>query len=101
MAEKRSCEICKQSAEYIRRGVPHWSTIVRCPRCGEFEFDRSKGLPGIRSRDDMVCLSGWVRDQNAAGVVPQMTREAWDRAVHLRLPGLRERANRALGVIAR
>jgi len=102
MAEQRSCEICKQWAEYIRRGVPHWSTIVRCPRCGEFEFEQSAGLPGIRSVDDMVRLSGWVRDQNAAGMVPaQMTREAWDRAVHLRLPGLRERANRALGLIAR
>ena len=50
----------------------------------------------------MVRLSGWVRDQNAAGMVPaQMTREAWDRAVHLQLPGLRERANRALSVIVR
>jgi len=52
--------------------------------------------------DEMVRLSGWVREQNAAGIVPvPMTRERWHQVIQRRLPGLRERANRALGVIAR
>jgi hypothetical protein len=50
----------------------------------------------------MVRLSGWVRDQNAAGAIPvQLTRTTWRRVTERRPPGLRERTNRALGVIAK
>jgi hypothetical protein len=50
----------------------------------------------------MVRLSGWVRDQNACGVVPvQMTRATWRRITHMRLPRLSERAARVLAYLAR
>jgi hypothetical protein len=102
MPRYTSCEICKQQAEHSQIQSPHWREVRRCPQCGEFEFDGAAGLPENPSTDEMVRLSGWVRDQNADGVIPaQLTREAWHRAVHRRLPGLRERANLALGVIAR
>jgi hypothetical protein len=43
-----------------------------------------------------------VQEQNAAGVAPvPITQETWRRVTHAQLPGLRERANRALGVIAK
>jgi hypothetical protein len=50
----------------------------------------------------MVRLSGWVREQNDAGIeFPNITIEVSRRVANMRLPGLRERANRALSVIAR
>jgi hypothetical protein len=50
----------------------------------------------------IVRLSGWVREQNAAGILPvRITPEASRRVAQMRMPGLRERANRALRVIAR
>ena len=102
MPQYTSCEICKQQAQHLEIKSPRLHEVRRCPRCGEFAFDGSAGLPKNHSIDEMVRLSGWVRDQNADGVVPaQLRREAWQRAVHRRQPGLRERANLALGVIAR
>jgi hypothetical protein len=50
----------------------------------------------------MVRLSGWVREQNAAGVVPvRITPEISRRVVQMRVPGLRERTSRALMKLAR
>jgi hypothetical protein len=104
MAEQRSCDICDNQAEYstTRDSSQSWSRVIRrCPRCGEFEYDVSV-VPKMRSPDEMVRLSGWVREQNAAGLVPvRITLERAARVVHMRLPGLRERANRALGMIAK
>jgi hypothetical protein len=100
MAEKRPCDICNIPAQYIAPG--RWRAIRDCPRCGKFEYDLRAGLPGTLSPGDMVRLSGWVRDQNAAGAIPvQLTRTTWCRVTERRPPGLRERTNRALGVIAR
>lgn len=98
MAEQGACEICSNQAEY---SFSDRFLLWRCPRCGEFEYDRSVGLRKITSPDEMVRLSGWVREQNAAGVVPRITPEISRRVAQMRMPGLRERANRALGVIAR
>jgi hypothetical protein len=98
----RNCEICDNLAEEVTIHSPRWREVRRCPRCGEFEFDGSVGLRKNPSIDEIVRLSGWVREQNANCVVPaKMTREAWRRAVNRQPPKLRERANRALGVIAR
>jgi hypothetical protein len=50
----------------------------------------------------MVRLSGWVREQNAAGVVPvRITPEISRRVAQMRVPGLRERTSRALMKLAR
>ena len=99
MADQTPCDICRNQAEYEL--VPPRVTW-RCPRCGAFRYDSLEGPPRIRSPDDMVRLSGWVREQNADGLVPvQMTRETWHRVIQRRLPKLRERADLALSVIAR
>jgi hypothetical protein len=104
MAEQRSCDICDNQAEYstTRDSSQSWSRVIgRCPRCGEFEYDVSV-VPKIRSPDEMVRLSGWVREQNAAGVVPvRITPEILRRVSNMRLPGLRERASRVLVKLAR
>jgi hypothetical protein len=98
MVESGSCELCGNLAEW-NTVPPDWPLRRTCPRCGVFELDYLP-LPRL-SPDEMVRLSGWVRDQNAAGVVPRITPEILRRVTHKRPPGLRERANRALGVIAR
>jgi hypothetical protein len=98
MAAEGICNICGSLAEY---GSDAAFPSRHCPRCGDFDYDASLGLK-IQSPDEMVRLSGWVREQNAAGVVPvRITPDISRRVVHMRLPGLRERANWALGVIAR
>src|SRR5208282_2918120 len=98
----KNCEICGNLAEEATIQSSRWREVRHCPRCGEFEFDGSAGLPKKPSTDEIVRLSGWVRDQNAAGGVPAtLTRETWHQVVRRRLPGLRERANRVLGAIAR
>jgi hypothetical protein len=52
--------------------------------------------------DDMVRLSGWVRDQNAKSLIPvQITPATWSRVVQMRLPALRERAWRVLVRLAK
>jgi len=99
---EQPCEICDNPAEYSEIKSPRLLEVRRCPRCGEFEFDGSVSLPKIRSPDEMVRLSGWVREQNAAGVVPvPITPEIWRRVVQMRPPGLRERANRVLAAVAK
>jgi hypothetical protein len=49
----------------------------------------------------MVRLSGWVREQNAAVNVPIITSDVLKRVVSMPLPRYRERALKALKVIAK
>ena len=99
MADQTPCGICGNQADHERVPV---SVIWRCPRCGAFSYGSSEGPPAIRSSDEMVRLSGWVREQNAAGVVPvRITPEISRRVAQMRVPGLRERTSRALMKLAR
>ena len=67
-----------------------------------FDYDSSAGWLKISSPDEMVRLSGWVREQNAAGVVPvRIYPETSRRVVKMPMPGLRERSSRALIKLAR
>jgi hypothetical protein len=99
MAEHGPCDICGAEAEY---GLD-WAFPERlCPRCGHYDYDRSTSWRKITSPDEMVRLSGWVREQNAAGVVPvRITPEISRRVAQMRTPGLRERTSRALMKLAR
>jgi hypothetical protein len=99
MADQNPCGICRNQAEYEL--VPPRVTW-RCPRCGVFSYDSSERPPAIRSPDEMVRLSGWVREQNAAGVIPvHITPERSRRVALMRLPGLRDRALRVLAEFAK
>ena len=64
-AYQNTCDIWGGMADY----APHHPPIVggNCPRCGEFDFDLSLEWSKIKSPDQMVLLSAWVREQNAAG----------------------------------
>jgi hypothetical protein len=99
MTEYGPCEICGNQAEYI---PDDWFPGRRCPRCGDFDYDRSLGWRKITSPDEMVRMSGWVNEQNAAGETPVRIRPEMSRRVRrMPMPRLRERANRALSIIAR
>jgi hypothetical protein len=94
------CNICGNSAaEY---GSDPAFPARRCPRCGEFDYDASVEWRKMKSSDEMVRLSGWVREQNAAGVAPvRIAPETSRRVTQMRMPGLRERTSRALMKLAR
>jgi len=93
------CEICGNEAECVLNGA---ARTWRCPRCGTFQYDSTVGWLDVKTPDHMVRLSGWVREQNdASDESPNITTELSRRVARMRVPGLRERANRALVVIAR
>jgi len=96
---KGPCQICGNPAEHDGDGDIR---IVRCPRCGRYQVDATRAWPKVGTADHMVRLSGWVREQNAAGIdVPNITPEI-SRAVAQRpLPGLKERSDRVLAFLAR
>src|ERR1700730_422600 len=95
------CEICDSQAEY-NNVPPNWPMRRTCPRCGEFEYDEPLPPRPKPSPDGKARLSGWVREQNAAGLVP--VRITGGNTVHImqmQLPSLVDRANHVLSVIAR
>ena len=101
MADYGPCEICGTQAEYNTL-PPNWPLRRTCPRCGEFEFDEQLPPWPKPAPDGKARLSGWVREQNAAGAVPiRITREIAVHVMQMRLPSLRDRSNHVLSVIAR
>jgi hypothetical protein len=98
---EQPCEICGNLAQYLQMQSARWREVRTCPRCGEFEFEGSAGLPKNPSIDEMVRLSGWVREQNAVGVVPvPITQDISRRVAQMPIPGYRDRSSRVLALIA-
>ena len=96
----KRCPICQnQPTQFIPDAFfPGYD----CPRCGNFDYERKSGWQLPTSPAEMVLLSSWVREQNAVGLVPvRIMPETARRVMQGRLPGLRERANRVLAVLAR
>jgi hypothetical protein len=95
------CEVC---GNQLKQVSPDWAHVGReCPRCGHFYIDTiSDGLRekfeffGFENKEQMVRLSGWIREQNAAGVAPTLTREVIARVIAKPRPDLRTRAMMAL-----
>jgi hypothetical protein len=91
------CEICRSDLVLIDSD---WAVAGReCPRCGQFRIDTTSG--NIRADQEwfseaevekMVRLSGWVREQNRAGVVPTLTGEIVNRVIARSRPDLRSRS---------
>jgi hypothetical protein len=94
------CEICGSSSIPSGQG---WSQRRRnCPRCGTFEYDGLEWWTHLRSESHRVRLSGWIREQNDAGVpFVKITRDVYIRTENMALPSLQERANRVLLTFAR
>ena len=96
MNGSQNCPICDTRGSIIF-GEP--ANRVDCPRCGQYEQGRPwSNVSDIRHR---LVLSGWVREQNAVASVPVVAQAVIERTMAIRLPQYRERAARALAVIAR
>ncbi len=95
MPDKDPCELCGTPAEFIGDGWP--GIQQRCPQCGEFKLDRT-GMATIRRvpRPDKAKLSGWVRDQNNLGEIPQLSDDRIRQLVALPMPSIGQRADRLL-----
>jgi hypothetical protein len=96
---KGPCQICGNSAEHSDDA--HIRT-VRCPRCGRYQLHATRPSLKVETPDHMVRLSGWVREQNAAGIdVADITPEVSKAAAQRPLPGLKDRSDRVLTYLAR
>ena len=73
-----------------------------CPRCGTFECDTESGWLNVILSEHIVRLSGWIREQNDAGIIyPKITMPISRRIAGMKIPNFRNRANRALLSFAR
>jgi hypothetical protein len=104
MTERTSCEIC---GSQLTQKDTDWAVPGRdCPRCGKFRYQAAGGeLPTADwfkddQKDRMVLLSGWVREQNAAGSVPTITRDVFRRVITTSKPKMMSRALTALRLVA-
>jgi hypothetical protein len=103
MVEQTSCEIC---GSRLNQKDTDWAVPGRdCPRCGQFRYEAAGGnLPAGRWFDDsrkehMILLSGWVREQNAANVIPTITRDVMHRVLTSSKPKMMWRALQALRLV--
>ncbi len=94
-----ACVICQTDAI----ADTDWAFPGRsCPRCGDYRVDATgSGWISVKNPNQMVLLSGWVREQNAAGVTPFFTTEVQRRVMATKLPRTSDRALRLLPIFAR
>lgn len=92
------CLICGTNAQ---RDTDWAVTGTDCPRCGTYRVNSTVGWLEVKSPDHMVRLSGWVREQNAAGSAPIITPDVSRRIAAMAMPGYRDRTAKALKVIAK
>ena len=106
-----TCVFCRKPAkirseEELLLGPPFFHPL-ECKRCGVYYYPHaSTGLSGVDDfpafrEAELVRLSGWVNQQNAAGVFPKCKEDVVRRVRAMPLPRYRERANLALSVIAK
>src|SRR5690349_3120551 len=94
------CPICSnREATDVATGGQHWDHTVTCARCGTFDYQVGFG-PKVGSPEEMVRLSGWVREQNSAGIPhPRINRDTVARVTRVPRLRFRERALRVLSVL--
>jgi hypothetical protein len=94
---EKLCEICGTSAQ---TSAQFDVLTVKCSTCGEYKLNAVGDKPISLNKSGQVRLSGWVREQNAAGVHPLITTQILRQVLAMRIPHLRERSNRALAELA-
>jgi hypothetical protein len=100
MPDMDPCELCSTQAERVVPGGGYDGIHQRCPRCGEFKLARTTMIRQV-PKSDKVKISGWVRDQNQLGEVPELTSDRISLIAAAPLPGIVERADRLLSHAAR
>ena len=101
MPDTDPCELCGTQADAVPSGG-YDGIQQRCPRCGEFKLSGT-GMAVIRRvpPEAKAKLSGWVREQNMLGEVPELTSDRIPFIVAAPLPGITERADRLLSYAIR
>lgn len=96
MTDRDPCEICQLPDQQWDSCGTRWMRRISCARCGHYELDTT-ALPSRQGRTArQVRLSGFIREQNAAGIVPRITITLARRLECMPLPRLKARALRAL-----
>lgn len=96
MPDTDPCEICGRAAHPLS-SAGYDGIGQACPLCGHFWLSGT-GQAVIRhvSSQSKVKLSGWVRDQNMIGEIPELTNDRIQSISATSLPGIIERADRLL-----
>jgi hypothetical protein len=93
------CWICGRSDAKLQFRAGRSATS--CPKCGTYYVGQDwLDLPKDGTDEVRVRLVGWIREQNAAGVVPWITPDTARKLFARPRPPYVERARRALRVIA-
>lgn len=99
MSPEGTCPICKSKATIAPRtgGSLKW----HCPRCGDYILTGSaeRELENTPFKSP-PAISGWVRQQNAQGIVPTIDTYSLGRLRTYSKPPLRERVERYLVAVA-
>lgn len=93
------CTICQLENQPSGYGSTSTAFRTTCARCGEYEWDNTASTHGRSNR--VARMSGYVQDQNAAGIVPVLTRDLVSMVERLPIPPLRDRASRLLAAIVK
>lgn len=93
-----ACLICQSDARFQSGGSVK---TYDCPRCGKYELPGSGQWDVVEVPNQQVPISGWIRNQNAMGIVPFITLEILRRVRNVTVPNLRERANLLLIALAK
>lgn len=92
-----SCPICGVPAH---KGGDMENVIVDCPKCGDYEVDMKIGLIGRNENNAQVRISGWIREQNEAGIIPKIVPDIQRRIGQMSIPNINERSARLLRTFA-
>lgn len=92
------CVVCQlPNISFVNRGAK--GNFANCDRCGIYCWHPAIGSRGRENR--RVKMSGFIREQNVAGIEPEFTRELVAQVEHLTVPGLEDRATRLLAALVR
>ncbi len=86
------CLICHSCARWQAEGG---YITYDCPKCGKYELPIPSDWDMVRP-DQQVRISGWIREQNAMGIVPRIPLQTLRRVRSIPIPSLRKRADSLL-----
>ena len=98
MSDTDPCVVCV-TTQAETQSTPGYDGVHQiCPRCGEFKISgstlaiMSSGI-GAEKR---AKLSGWIRDQNRAGTIPEINSYTYKSIISRPIPSVADRATRLL-----
>jgi hypothetical protein len=99
MVPDRNCPVCGSTAKMFPAGAVYQ---YQCPRCGDYRLMVFlEGPLRERSIQNIGAISGWIRRQNAMGILPLIEDEgSFIELMKLTKPPLRERVDDT-GVVSR